>query len=306
MVHGGSESAGVWVSYQSVAGVLQPAVRLIDRSGPDDGYLDTASVADLNADGQPDIVVDSRLDGVDLAMQQADHSFSVTSLGGPSYSSANIALGDLDGDGRPDIVWASGAIAYVQLQLPNHTFKAPVANDLSVPNGPDVFWEMQIADANGDGRPDLGLEYGAVRIAYQGADGRFAPGDSSLPDIYSHTLVLADLNADGLADIIELNNKAVVHLQTSPGVFADTTIQCGTGHSSSSFGALDVGDVNGDGDPDRRDRHVHRNHRLLQRLARSRSGSEPPHRPVGHRHRRFGDLRGQRDPAPAPDGRCRR
>lgn len=123
----------------------------------------SVAVADLNGDGKPDIVVSGGLFSGSMAvlLGNGDGSFQparVYPAVGPS-GSISVAIGDLNGDGYPDIV----ATGYCQISNCNNgevavflgkgdgTFRAPV----HLNSGGAVTSSVAIADVNGDGKPDL-------------------------------------------------------------------------------------------------------------------------------------------------------
>src|SRR5258705_171429 len=93
---------------------------------------------------------------------------------GPSPSS--VAMGDLNGDGKPDLVAANNGFSTVSVLLGNGdgTFGAKV--DYATGIGP---WSVAIGDVSGDGTPDFAVAgNGGGRILLGNGDGSFvAIGD---------------------------------------------------------------------------------------------------------------------------------
>lgn len=170
------------------------------------------AVGDVTGDGRPDIVVSAGQFDLDRALtilpQQADGSFGAPvsrALAGGSGSTP-LALADIDGDGRLDIVLpapGSGGF-WVLRQASNGTLHTPVAIA-----GSDTAADLAVADFNADGRPDIAFVFDSfaspVRVHLQAADGSFDAGrnyagpDGLLP---TPLLGVADITGDGRVDIV--------------------------------------------------------------------------------------------------------
>ena len=136
----------------------------------------------------------------------------------------NIAVGDVNGDGRSDVVViAAGsgfntAGAFVYYANASGTLQAPVQVDSGTKLGPLV-----VGDLTGDGRADIALaENGADRITtgslriYLGkADGSFASPLVLNPAPYYTALAIGDMNKDGKQDLIVGNATAAFEAQVS-------------------------------------------------------------------------------------------
>lgn len=191
--------------------------------------------------------------GRDYYPAQPNVRFSAKILDNLKKSVAGVALYDLNADGRLDIVAASEAGNRLYLQkdkgeFEDHTAKVGLA-DTSARS-------VSVADANGDGTPDLLLD----ATLYTGEEGRWTKSDSLplLNDVLSAAFV--ELNHDGLPDIIvsqkgggltAYRNEAT-KTQNSGG-YTNVTADMGLDNTEAGAGGtgyFEAGDFDGDGHTD--------------------------------------------------------
>ncbi|MGN6430811.1 MAG: FG-GAP-like repeat-containing protein [Gaiellaceae bacterium] len=168
---------------------------------------------------------------------------------GANEEAETVAIGDLNADGKPDLVTASSDPSIVSVLLNKGGGSFRVRRDYIVGAG---AWSVAIGDLNGDGKPDLAvadLDLGAVSVLMNKGDGTFgarreyatAPGPLSI--------AVGDLNGDGKPDVVTNSGDTVsVLLNRGDGTFAarqDYPVAGGGDNVS-----VAIGDLNGDGKPD--------------------------------------------------------
>lgn len=235
------------------------------------------ALGDINGDGAPDLAVTDVGNSATTAndasvwrlMQDGSDRgrfLSPQRLAVEPVRPYDVAIGDVSGDGRADIVLADslppGRGATLLKQSAGGTFLAPELIPL-----PGDATRVALGDLNGDGRSDLafrmflsqtdGVSSTALGIVYQQADGVLTPAVSLSPQIglNTATLAIADYDAGDLADVIEFftpastsfTAKLTTLLQTQLGTFAavDTSL---AGVNGIDGGV--VTDLDGDGRPD--------------------------------------------------------
>ena len=210
-------------------------------------YTTSITLADLNGDGKPDVVVSTN-NGLYTMMGQGDGTFQLSNGIPISGNSPQLtSLADLNGDGNLDIV-ASNGLGGLSVFLGNKdgTFSA----EISYFNGAQSA-SNTTADINGDGRLDIiTTTSNGIGILFGNGDGTFlAPSTISTGVGSTPTSVkVADLNGDGKFDIVTANqgsDNLSVLLGNGNGTFK-TPISLSTGIGSFPYD-ISIGDMNGDG-----------------------------------------------------------
>ena len=216
--------------------------------------------ADVNRDGNPDIVVANTEDGT-VSVLLGDGRLRFSAAPGSPFPCGeapnDIAVADMNGDGIPDLVIANTGTPYLTILLGDGRgwFAPSPHSPFATQSHPHVHG-VAAADFLGNGRPAV------LTDSWQDDEILMIPSDGSgnliLPGTALHTgkrpyqrVRSADFNGDGKPDAVttDLGQNAV-------------TILLGDGNGSlteapgSPFAAgaapwsLAIGDINGDGIPD--------------------------------------------------------
>jgi len=211
------ESVDGWRSVWFMQGSTQTAVRALIPGFTDPAWR-IVGAGDFNQDGNSDIVWEhsngkhrvTYMDGNRIVSED----FILDAHGrddqpGPGWHVA--AVGDLNGDGRPDLVWENLALGYRTAWIMNNNRAVSWYGwTRSLPAGKGQWSIAGLGDLNGDGNPDLMFQsdQGWQWIWYLDSGRRvIGEGDIDLtPNAPMPTewkiALLTDLNKDGLADVI--------------------------------------------------------------------------------------------------------
>lgn len=167
-----------------------------------------------------------------------------------SLHPSSVAIGDLNGDGKPDLAMANIFGDNVSILLGTGTGSFGTATTFAVGAHP---MSVAIADLNGDGKPDLAtanFHGGSVSILLGTGTGAFGAATHFRAGIRPISVAIGDLNGDGKPDLATANSGFVddvsILLGNGTGAFgAPTNFVAG---DSPAFVA--IGDLNADGRPD--------------------------------------------------------
>ena len=199
----------------------------------DNGLLNPVGIvtADFNGDGHADLAVISRgvsfgaspqPGDVRLYRGNGDGSFQPALILNNTLYPSVIGVGDVNGDGRPDLIVVSvpplsfDGTLEVYLANSNGTFTAVASRAL--PNS-GATYTIAVGDIDGDGHADLVLggccNSGTTAVFAGNGDGTFGPEQSVGVGQSTQAAALGDLNGDGRLDVVA---------EQSFGVYADVFI----------------------------------------------------------------------------------
>jgi hypothetical protein len=243
-------------------------------------FASSVATADVNGDGKLDILVvnqcpiGSCAQGlVSVLLGNGDGTFqSPVSYNSGGWVPLSVAVADVNGDGKPDLVVANcgiiglntcsngnspDGVVGVLLGNGDGSFQPVVAYD----SGGVSSRSVAIADVNNDGKPDLlvGNECasgsinclnGTMGVLLGNGDGTFQKVTTYDTRYDAYSLAIADVNGDGQSDVLVTsagNSKVGVLLGNGDGTFQPVVVYDPGGRSARSVA---VADVNGDGKPD--------------------------------------------------------
>ncbi len=227
-------------------------------------------VADFNGDGKLDVAIANfgqylTNDGTTVTVLQGDGAggFGIPvdfTVGKAPFS---LAVGDFNGDGKPDLAVANYDDTTVSILINNGSGGfLPASN---IPAGSNANISVAVADFNGDGKLDLVVVHSgndSLHILLGAGNGTFqlqqpaittdpSPGFGGNPQ----AVTVADLNGDGKLDLALVNvngfgKDVVTLLGNGDGTFAAASFYASSSGTHPSAGAVAIGDFNGDGKPD--------------------------------------------------------
>lgn len=249
----------------SPTGVLASPI----AASPSNGYIThPRSMADMDRDGIPDLVVDAGAGQVAVLRGLGNGTFFPLTPQFLSVGSLNdLVLGDWNRDGYVDVAGATSAGLAVLLGGPGGTLTAPATEPWIGMN-----WTAVCAgDFNRDGILDLAARVSAVSsgdpqgiyVFLGDGSGNFTLGQTISPlDPRGYTIEATDVNHDGKLDLVTSgvfsggglfapDAEAEVHLGKGDGTFDGIPYADGLiGTTNPQYGPCAVADVDRDGAPD--------------------------------------------------------
>jgi hypothetical protein len=226
----------------------------------------SVAIGDLRGIGIPDLAVadwcnspcNSNNGVIEVLLGNGDGTFqAAVGYGSGGLYAYKVAIGELNGDGHPDLVVTNNLSNSVSVLLGNGdgTFQAPVSYNV----GGSGAGTVVIGDVNGDGYLDLvvgvGIDSqcgncsdGGVSVLLGNGDGTFQPATVYDSGGYNgFSVAIGDVNGDGYPDVVVGNtnsNSVGVLMGNDDGTFQPAAIYSSGGNSPYSIA---LADLNGDG-----------------------------------------------------------
>ncbi len=219
----------------------------------------SVATGDVDGDGRPDLAVANYVSNTVSILRNTSTSGTVSFAAKLDYATGSgpqsVAIGDVDGDGKPDLAVASNTVSVLRNTSTNGVVSFVTKADYPTGSGPQ---SVAIGDLDGDGKVDMAVANiydntisvfrststsGVVSFA---AKVDYATGSSP------YNISITDLNGDGKADLAVANSGSNTvsvfrNMSTSGTVALAAKADYPTGVNPRSVA---IGDLDGDGKPD--------------------------------------------------------
>jgi autotransporter-associated beta strand protein len=191
-----ANGASIAIVLSNGNGTFQPVVQLPTAAS------ECAAAGDLNGDGKVDVVYSSRNpQSIGIFFGNGDGTFGprVTFATPALLPPSSVAVGDLNADGKADVVFSSDTGRSVAAVFGNGNGTFGPATTFATSNA--AVQQVGLADVNRDGKADLVLANNGVTLLLGNGDGTFRPPALLATQSGQISAVVTDVNGDGRPDI---------------------------------------------------------------------------------------------------------
>lgn len=232
-------------------------------AGTDDGETQSV-IGDFNGDGKMDVArIVTNTSGVNEITQlsvllgNGDGTFQSAQLTTIADIDGPILVGDLNGDGKDDILLVQGTSFFVWISNGDGTFTVSNSGN-AYPVSEAGLMGGLLTDLNGDGKLDVlafdSATPGNVVELLGNGDGTFQAATTlgALTAGAPGGMVFADFNGDGKLDFAGFSQTGQIQvtLATGTGLFANAPVSLVTEDATYHGCSLAAGDLTGDGKPE--------------------------------------------------------
>ena len=227
-------------------GTFQTAVAFATGTNPQ-----SVAVGDFNGDGKLDLAVANGGDfssgaggNVTVLLGNGDGTFQTALAFAAGDIPQSVAVGDFNGDGKPDLAVANLRSGDVSVLLGNGDGTFQAAQNFPAAGASSIA----VGDFNGDGKVDLAVASGSVSVLLGNGDGTFQAARGFVVGGSPWAVAMGDFNGDGKLDLATANGggglepgTVSVLMGNGDGTFLEAPTY------AAGVASVAVGDFNGDG-----------------------------------------------------------